>query len=1507
MHTPARASTRMARPAPSSIRRLLPMLALGSVLLAAGGGAGLTAGGGPVQSGRPAPRRAVAHPARHITAPVGQATSLKPDWRGDAANTGQVAATGPATLPAESVADAPGVPGVADGIELSADGSALFTLDSGVVYAYRPDGARKWAFPASGTLGGYGHDLAAGASHPTVGADGADYIGNDNGSLYQLDDATGAGAAIFQAPAGAALQMTPKRGSDGTLYIGDGGGAFYHLAPPALGAGAPATLLYSVTATGAPQPPGSPYTGASRGPFRFYGEAALDGAGDAYVASSDVNPQGTPSQRVGTLYKVGPRGAILWRAGLQGAPVGAVVYAANPVTPTQPLVVVADRFPEVAAFDAATGARVWQLIPPANPAGFDASPALSPDGRTLYAADDAGALAALDVATGGPAAGFGVEGRVALPAGTQSSPVVDAAGTLYLGTNDGALVALAPDGRTLWTLPGGLATGASGSGSAKDMSPAIGADGTLYAGGNGGAVRGFRVGGSLPTATPGPAGAPPTPSATTTAPSTPSAAPSATATSTDLPTPSGPTPTFPPGPPPGTDLFHLNTANAHYLAAANGTTELRLYNAPVGLPDARGWHLRDPGLRPAVPLVASPSPRASVSPASPGAATSPVPLGTSLPLARQRARAGLAVPTLAVPTPGVTDTTVALTDTGLLTVTDPITPAALPFGLHLAPTANSPALASLTNEDGVSLTLALASIGGGAPAAVPGVVGASGDAITYTAPVASAPADLALHPTVSGLDLRLVLHTAAEAGPLTLALAPSAGAYLEAEPGGAVQVTRPFTAYGDDGTAHTILSPEYVVHAPVAHDAADATGDPAASAPVSLTLGATPSGVPALLLTVDSAWLRDARRAYPVTLDLPLATAYSAVHSGLAATVNSCAPTVPDTHGGLTAGRVGGCASHGLLSFNTTPLLADTPIVSATLRLYTPDQTGQTGIHIYPNTPLTATLPVWEPSPYLQPTWASAPAVVTGSVGIDQSASDGRWQSWDVTDLVRGWIRAPRTNGGLTLASDGALVRLASSLRIGRDAPAFAPYLDIIYGPRPSAASPPAPSARRASTSPAILPGGGGSAASIYGVSGDFAGPCGQIECGNKLGVDQTAGLGARYIRVQARLDCSSQLRNGGNPGIAYWNGYGSNSAAPTSPSSVYAVLSNAYYDGLIPIVAFVADDQCASSFRPPVWGKQIVDFLNTMRQYSDRYVPSGRSLFDQLAASQTYFEVFNEINFHSPYGYGLGAGSYRWAYKAIFMTAAGALNKTLGNAPWVALTSGMTLPTANGELPCTDASNPYGYPNLATAAAAIRGAEGAASYNGYPLRISTAHLGVAVHPYGYDTQEYVPGSLIPNYWNNYYGTNYQGTSTYGPNIHYEGNCTDLQAMINTWTAAFPPPMKVVFTEDNYTLRGNDGTCTNSDGCEGTYLVDLVTWLHDHNGYDSPGGPLIVTVFTGVNFGDPNNPPPGGNLGLYKVDPSGGANWYKSVTIQACPNNSAVAGTHAISVDYALLIGQGCY
>jgi len=1199
---------------------------------------------------------------------------------------------------------------------------------------------------------------------------------------------------------------------------------------------------------------------------------------------------------------VGPSGAILWRAGLQGAPVGAVLYATNPTTPTRPLVVVADRFPEVAAFDAATGARVWQVVPAASPAPFDASPALSPDGRTLYAANDAGALTALDVATGGPAAGFGVGGRVALPAGTQSSPVVDAAGTLYLGTNDGALVALAPDGRTLWTLPGGLATGASGSGSAKDMSPAIGADGTLYAGGNGGAVRGFRVGGSLPTATPGPAGATATPSATATATSTPSAAPSATATSTstDLPTPSGPTPTFPPGPPPGTDLSHLNTANAHYIAASNGLTELRLYNAPVGLPDATGWHLRDPGLRPAVPFVASPSPIASVSPASPVTATSvaasPVPRGTSRPLARQRAGAGLAIPTLTVPTPGVPATTVALTDTSVVTATGPLTPAALPFDLHLAPTANSPALASLTNEDGVSLTLGLAAINGVAPAPVPGVVGASGDAITYTAPVASAPATLALHPTVSGLDLRLVLHSAAEAGPILVRLSPNAGTRVVQEGDGDIRVTQAITTYGDNGTPLVTQQPEYFVEPASAIDSGQSRAALVSTGPVSVAVAsAPPSGAQTLTLIVDPVWLRDPHRVYPVRIDLPLVTAYSAVHSGLFGTVTACAPGVSAPPTGLAVGVDGSCAYHGHAYFDLTTLPYDTPIVSATLRLYTPDQTGPTGVRVYPNAAPALGPLGYRPAPWLPPSQDTAPAVLTGTAPLAQSDSEGHWQGWDVTAAVQQWVRDARANGGLTLTLEGAVLRVASSLGASGDAPDTAPYLDIVYGPRAGAASGPTPHlsphsraqrvAPRLSADPGVY--------GIWGVSGSIAANCPNIPCSNDIGVDTVRNLGGYYVRIGVTLQCYR-----GQPSAVWWTSHAPGSSKATAsfdyPSSAYDIMRSAYAQGVIPIVTFRTNAQCPSWLIPSRWRAEVRAFLSGANMPSD--------VHGQLGSHLTYYEIANEINGDGTYSYGIGSmgGSYRYYYAGIYASAAQGVQDAYNNqdAPYRILTSGMELPTAYATN-CYGCTNPPCALNEDIAANGLNAAQ-------YLIRNWPAHLGSAVHPYRYNTA---------NGWRNYYGS--------PNNNRYAGMCYDLGTMVSLWTSSVFSGLPLVFTEDNWTdhpcrageaLQGG-GVCTTTCqssvvACEGAYLVDLGTWLADNQKGDYHTSPLRIAWFNGTDFhadpGDPAFPTNGiATFGLYTAT---GQDKIFTINPATCPLNGAISGTHAVASEYMLVaLGGYCY
>jgi len=486
-----------------------------------------------VAGGVAAAPRLGATPAAQAAYP---ATSTKPDWRGaDLSNTGRIAATGPATTPAQVFNAKPVSFGSTYGIELDGAGNVIFSTGTAQVYSYTPAGVQNWAAILGTTNGS---DVSGPPSFPVVSADGNVYMGADNGNLYQINVGTGAFSAIFGLPAGG-LTQTPKIGADNTIYIGGSDGNLYHLSTTA---GAPP--LYTFAASGSTQTSGPAAGLTSVAPFKFYGEVALDGAGNAYAASTDTNPQ---SGFLGTIYKVSPTGSLVWKMPLQAASVGAVVLAANPAVPGQTLVIVADRAPEVNAFDAATGAVVWTFTPTdINP--IAASPALSPDGRTVYINNNQDALYALNTATGTLQTGFNGTGSV--PIGANDSPVVDAAGNVFLESSTGALQGYSPAGAQLWTIPGGGLTGQSGTSSPNYSSPAIDATGVIYVGGNKALVRGFQAASvatststAVPTATSTNTPVPistntstPVPTSTTTAVPTNTSIPTTTSTTTPVPT-----------------------------------------------------------------------------------------------------------------------------------------------------------------------------------------------------------------------------------------------------------------------------------------------------------------------------------------------------------------------------------------------------------------------------------------------------------------------------------------------------------------------------------------------------------------------------------------------------------------------------------------------------------------------------------------------------------------------------------------------------------------------------------------------------------------------------------------------------------------------------------------------------------------------------------------------------------------------------------------------------------
>lgn len=830
--------------------------------------------------------------------------------------------------------------------------------------------------------------------------------------------------------------------------------------------------------------------------------------------------------------------------------------------------------------------------------------------------------------------------------------------------------------------------------------------------------------------------------------------------------------------PVGTDLWHLDTATEHYTQANAGLTRLQLYNSPVGIADADGWHVRDT--------------------------------------------------TLNAPAAGS------------------ISPANLPFALHIATTSAAPQLASLTNEDGVQLGVGLAAIGGQTPSDV--AVQVNGSTATYPAPVTSLPSDIAVQATVSGIDLRATLHSSHESGQFVFTLIPDARTHTVQDANGVIRITRPITAFGDAGTPSVTIQPEYFLELPTAVDSStDAVALPH-MVPVSLVLMTTSTGQETVTVRIDPAWLQDPKLIFPVRLSVPIVTAYSAVHTGWFNTVTSCATTAGASQTDVIVGTQGSCVYRAAASFDTSSLLFDTPIVSATLHLYTPDQTGPTDVQVLANaSPSTGF--VWHPVPWIPPTWNDMPAPATAPVGIAQSESDGHWQTWDVSALVSQWVQNPKANGGLTLIGSGAPIHFASAVGMSDYSPAIAPYLEIVYGSRP-----------------AINPFYSDGAQSIFGISGAF-GTCTTVQCGSAgpISINQVGPLhlSGNYIRVGAVLDC-----NGGMP-----------TAGPGNSDTIVNILfsspNSAYRNGVIPIVDFLPNDSCLQNLTPSAWQQQVTYFIDHMMypRTSEIYFEIGNE------PSTTNGPVGGPCGVPASYGeYGCNAQGYADRFAA---AAQGIVTDLLDTrTTYRILTAGMLQPTAQSD-GCTDIA---GHVNPIDAGAALHEAEAA------PYSVKTIHLGGAVHPYSYNTNE----TSNPAYWRSYYHS--YGSRGYG------GVCEDLGTMIVNWTSEFST-MPVIFTEVNWSAQPtniagcpNDSSTLFTAGCAGTYLVDLFTWLYDHNS-DAMASSSVIRVewFRGIDADK--------ILGLYKNNAA-----EKPFNTGTCPNNSAVAGFKNMSDDYHNMIVHGaCY
>jgi hypothetical protein len=200
------------------------------------------------------------------------------------------------------------------------DNTTYVATEAGSLFAIKSDGTPRWGFEAPDkprwkVRVGDGRPIKA---SPALSADGTLYVGAEDGKLYAVDAATGAGKWSFAT--GAAITSSPTVGANGLIYVGSID-----------------SRLYVVTPDGQQQ-------------ASFQTDGAID------VSSAAIAPDGTLyiGTRVGTLYAL-----------REGGPVPTVAPAATP-TP-QLAAAVPTPVPTLAPTPVPTVPTVSPLPLPADP------------------------------------------------------------------------------------------------------------------------------------------------------------------------------------------------------------------------------------------------------------------------------------------------------------------------------------------------------------------------------------------------------------------------------------------------------------------------------------------------------------------------------------------------------------------------------------------------------------------------------------------------------------------------------------------------------------------------------------------------------------------------------------------------------------------------------------------------------------------------------------------------------------------------------------------------------------------------------------------------------------------------------------------------------------------------------------------------------------------------------------------------------------------------------------
>lgn len=350
----------------------------------------------------------------------------------------------------------------------------------------------------------------------------------------------------------------------------------------------------------------------------------------------------------------------------------------------------------------------------------------------------------------------------------------------------------------------------------------------------------------------------------------------------------------------------------------------------------------------------------------------------------------------------------------------------------------SPDAGSLVRLEQGSLSVQL-----GADGAATHAPKVSGAAVSY--PGAWAGADLDYRVGPEGLKESIVLPKAPAPGAtasysFTLSLA--GGLTARQNPDGSVGL------YGSESS-----NPVFTIPAPYMTDSAQDENSPygkAYSAKVvqSMTVDGK-TGTLHLTETPDRAWLADAHRQYPVTIDPTILVSPTPSTASNVMILADGPTTNYATSWRLSVGTTTTGAARTLIKFPMPAVPAGTPITSADLQMYY-DQTFTTGSNNVPMQALQAN-GSWSPT---TATWNSAASIGGPVAGTSQMNANqlAVWDDFPVTSAVQNWINGSAANNGFVLkATNEATLgqggpRFEGSLYAYGGEVANYPKLTITYG-----------------------------------------------------------------------------------------------------------------------------------------------------------------------------------------------------------------------------------------------------------------------------------------------------------------------------------------------------------------------------------------------------------------------------------------------------------------------------